>query len=145
MMVDILATGAAGGEHMNKIEDVRQGCGMLGVDISLVSCQLDSGQAGHVLDRSVKFEDSSEGMDIPLDEENIIKIEVTVKTEDKENADVEKSKTFRKSLSACKSSKIPCIFCPQEYTNKQNLMRHVRSTHKQVNFSCNLCPQRNKI
>ena len=71
-----------------------------------MSCQLDSGQVGHVLDRSVKVEDSSEGMD----EENIIKIEVTVKTEDKENADVEKSKTFRKVSLLAKQLKFLAFF-----------------------------------
>ena len=42
VMVDILATGAAGGEHMDKIEDVGTVFEMLGVDISLVSCHLGS-------------------------------------------------------------------------------------------------------
>ena len=75
------------------MEDVRQAFGMLGVEVSLVSYQVDSGQAGHVLNRSVNVEDSSEGMDIRLDEENVIKIEVIVKSE--ENPAVEKSKTLR--------------------------------------------------
>ena len=144
-MVDILATGAASGEHLDKIEDVRQGFGMLGVEVSLVSCHLETLQVGHVLDRSVKVEDSREGIDIPLDVENIIKIEVTVKPEDEEIAAVEKSKTLRKSLYPQifdrKCTKIPCNFCPQEYTTKQNLMRHIRSIHKLVKFQCNLCPQ----
>ena len=77
------------------MEDVRQAFGMLGVEVSLVSYQVDSGQAGHVLNRSVNVEDSSEGMDIRLDEENVIKIEVIVKSEDEENPAVEKSKTLR--------------------------------------------------
>jgi len=145
VMVDILATGSAGGEHMDKIEDVRQVCGMLGVEVSLVSCQVDSRQAKPEFDRSFTVEDSSEaGIDFPLDEKNI-KLEVIVKTEDK-NADDEKSRATRKGfyqqILAKKCPKIPCNFCPQEFTLKRNLMRHIKSAHDQIRMSCKLCPQK---
>jgi len=120
VVVDILATGAAGGEHKDKIQNVRQVFEMLGVEVSLVNCQVDSGQADWLLDRSVKTENSSERSDVSLEEKNII--EVILKTEAVE-----------------KQVKFSCDLCPQKFTQKISLVRHIKSVHDKVKFSCNLC------
>merc|ERR1719318_1433955 len=90
-MVDILATGATGGKHMDKMEDVRKGFEILCVEVSLVSCHLESIQDGQALDRNIK-EEHSDGSD----EENI-KIEVVVKSEDKSNEEKLKIEVIVKS------------------------------------------------
>jgi len=125
VVVAILATGAAGGEHRDKIENVRQVFEMLGIEVSvsLVNCPVDSGQAGWPLDRSVKVE-NVEGSDISLDEKNI-KVEAILKTEEDITA-VEKQVEFS------------CNPCPQKLPQKNNA-RHIKSVLDQVKFSCNLC------
>ena len=93
-MVDILSTGTTGGKHM---EDVRRVLEMLCVEVSLVSCHLESIQVGQALDRNIK-EEHSDGSD----EENIT-VEVIVKSENNNSAEVEveveKPKRLRKNLS----------------------------------------------
>jgi len=153
VMVDILATGAASGEHMDMIEDVGKVFEMLAVDISLVSCYLGTIQAGKVLDG---------GSD---------KFEVIVKKEDEEIADAEKDddKALEKSLfpqnftqestlsmksdtdpdhvnsvhkQSVDESSIICILCNQKFTQKSSLVKHIKSTHKEIKISCKLCPQK---
>ena len=163
-MVDIVATGAAGGEHLDKIEDVRTVFEMLGVNISLVNCHLGSIQAGKVLDGgSVKVKNSSEGTF--LDDENIIKFEVIVKKEDEEIADAEKDddkfKALAKSLfpqnftqESTLSMKshtdsdhnISCYICNQTFSSENLRKKHVNSVHNQSvderSILCILCNQK---
>jgi len=144
-MVDILATGTAGGEHMDKMQDVRQGFKLLGV-----SCHLASLEVGQALDKSIKVENYSEGPD----EENI-KLEITVKLEENKNgADVGgkvvKSKRLRKNLYQStvesikyihKQDKFTCNLCPQRFSQKADLVKHIKAVHDQIKIPCNICQQ----
>ena len=90
--------------------------GLLGVDVLLVSCQVESIQVGKVSDR----ENYSEGINFTMDEENIIKFEVIVKAEDKEStADVEESKMLGLSPWPCLNNSIrksiSCNLCIQKF------------------------------
>jgi len=150
VIVDILATGATGCEHMDKIEDVRHAFEMLGVEVSLVSYHLESLDVDQALDRSIKVEDYIEGPD----EENITR-EVIVKSENKNSADVEvevvKSKRMRgnqhlKTVTSIKSiherDKFTCTLCPQRFKQKNHLVRHIKTIHEQIKFPCKICPQK---
>jgi len=146
VMLDILATGAAG-DHMDKMQDVRQGFRMLGVEVSLVSCHLASIEA---LNKSSKVENYSEEP-----EEKNMELEITVQLENKNSADVEgkvvKSKRLRKNLyqKTAKSIKLiniqdkfTCNLCPQRFTKKADLVRHIKSGHDQNKIPCNICQQK---
>merc|ERR1719318_860783 len=148
-MVDILATGATGGKHMDKMEDVRKVFETLCVEVSLVSCHLESIQVGQALDRSIK-EEHSDGSD-----EKNIKIEVIVKSEDKNSAEVEveveKPKILGTNLDSKKVTltksiqyqvEFTCNLCLDKFKLKQSLVRHIRSVHDQIKNPCNLCPKK---
>jgi len=137
VMADVLVTGSTGGEHVDKMEDVRQVFEILEVEVSLVSCHLES----IALDRSIKVENSSGG---PYEEN--IKKEVNVESEDKNRADfiveVEQSKRLGGKSYSNKVIKFACNICSKQHTSKPHLMRHIKSFHNIIRFPCHLCPQK---
>jgi len=149
VILDLLTTGAAGGDHVDRIEEVRQGLEMLGAEVSLVSCHVESIEVGQALDRSfVMVENYSEGQS-----EEDIKMEVIVELENKISAgdEVVKSKrvrkngnlkTVRSTRSIHKQEKFPCSLCPQMLSTKRHLARHIKSVHHQIKIPCNICPQK---
>ena len=70
VILDILSTGEVVGEHEDNMENVKEIFGLLGVDVLLVRCQVESIQDGQILDRDIKAEVSHEGADSCLDQEN---------------------------------------------------------------------------
>jgi len=151
VILDILATGAAGGDHVDRIEEVRQGLEMLGAEVSLVSCHVESIEVGQALDRSIiTVGNYREG---PSEED--IKMDVIVELENKISAgdevEVVKSKrvrknqnqkTVRSTRSIHKQEKFLCSLCPQMLSTKRYLVRHIKSVHDQIKIPCNICPQK---
>jgi len=146
-MWDILTTGTTGGVNKGKMEDVRKLFEIIGVEVSLVSCQ-ENIQVSQAMDRSIKEENSSEGTD-----EKNIKMEVIVNSEEENSGDVEVeaeksrslgtnlcSKTVTHIESIQKEVKFPCNLCPQKFTQKQILVKHVKAVHDLIKIPCNLCP-----
>jgi len=146
---DILATGAAAGAHVDKVEEIRQVFKMLGVEASMVSCHFESIQVGQVLDMDLKQE--------CFDEEDSCWLESDVETEHIEDIGVEEDDDDSNRLSPSKKfnlisqgssiasahdkMKIPCSLC-QKLLRKKNLLRHIKSVHEKITFPCDLCPEK---
>jgi len=148
VVVDILTTGEVVVEHEDNIEKVKVVFCMLGIDAFLVSCHVESIQVGQMLEKDIKAENCREGTDFSLDEENIIKFEVIVKTEDKVKTDVEESKML--GLSPCPKSSIvhhksgiPCKLCSKSVVLlRRTYVRHPKTVLSETEFPCHLCPRK---
>jgi len=145
VILDLLTTGAAGGDHVDRIEEVRQGLEMLGAEVPLVSCHVESIEVGQALDRSIiTVGNYREG---PSEED--IKMEVIVELENKISAGDEvevkskrvgknqNQKTVRSTRSIHKQEKFPCSLCPQMLSTKRYLVRHIKCAHEQIKIPCN--------
>ena len=157
-MVDILASGTAASEHVDKLEEVKQVFGMLGVDASLVCCQLEDIDMRNVFKQDIKLDHSTEGSEVSLSE-GTIKVEIAVKLEDKEKEDtcepeaLSEISSKRETYNVAESSKITedpnyminphpqCCECGKRFSSKGGLKQHMKGVHSERRFQCNLCQQ----
>jgi hypothetical protein len=75
------------------------------------------------------------------EEEEKIEMDFIVKTEDQENTDQE-SNTYGKSICSTKIKVHCCNLCPQKFSVKSKLVRHVKTVHDKFRIQCNLCSKK---
>jgi len=84
-VVDVLGSGTAASDDVDEIEEVKQVFGLLGVDASLVCCQLENIDVQNVFKQEI-LDNSTEGPEVCLSEETI-KVEIAVKLEEVQKED----------------------------------------------------------